>query len=99
MLALARKQDPYQFQWWALGLLGASPVEQNKKADKGIDGRINFHGDHGGGRTKQIIVRIWSVRLHRSEDGNGYLKMEEPNIRCKPEPHLRHRPETTGPLA
>ena len=35
--------DPYQFQWWALGLVGARPVEQKKGADKGIDGRITFH--------------------------------------------------------
>jgi len=37
------KDDPYQFQWWALGLVGARPVEQKKGADKGIDGRITFH--------------------------------------------------------
>jgi adenine specific DNA methylase Mod len=30
--------DPYQFQWWALGLADARPVEQKKGADKGIDG-------------------------------------------------------------
>jgi len=35
--------DPYQFQWWALGLVGARPVQQKKGADKGIDGRIYFH--------------------------------------------------------
>ena len=34
------KSDPYQFQWWALGLVGARPVEQKKGADKGIDGRL-----------------------------------------------------------
>jgi hypothetical protein len=40
--------DPYQFQWWALGLVGARPVEQKKGADKGIDGRIIFQGDKPG---------------------------------------------------
>jgi DNA modification methylase len=35
--------DPYQFQWWALGLVGARPAEQKKGADKGIDGRLYFH--------------------------------------------------------
>ena len=34
--------DPYQFQWWALGLVGARPAEGKKGADKGIDGRIYF---------------------------------------------------------
>jgi hypothetical protein len=49
--------DPYQFQWWALGLVGARPVEQKKGADKGIDGRIYFH-DEPGGKTKQIILSV-----------------------------------------
>jgi tRNA G10 N-methylase Trm11 len=26
------KDDKYQFQWWALGLVGARPVEQKKGA-------------------------------------------------------------------
>ncbi len=50
--------DPYQFQWWALGLVGARPVEQKKGADKGIDGRLFFHDDAAGGKTKQIIFSV-----------------------------------------
>lgn len=50
------KTDPYQFQWWALGLVGARPVEQKKGADKGIDGRLYFHEDGRKGReTKSAI--------------------------------------------
>jgi len=49
--------DPYQFQWWALGLVGARPVDEKKGADKGIDGRIYFH-DEPGGKTKQIILSV-----------------------------------------
>jgi len=49
--------DPYQFQWWALGLVGARPVEQKKGADKGIDGRLYFH-DEAGAETKQIILSV-----------------------------------------
>jgi hypothetical protein len=49
--------DPYQFQWWALGLVGARPVDQKKSADKGIDGRIYFHeGDPTD--VKQIILSV-----------------------------------------
>ena len=51
-------QDPYQFQWWALGLVGARPVEQKKGADKGIDGRLYFHDDHETRKTKQIIFSV-----------------------------------------
>ncbi|MGC9976007.1 MAG: DNA methyltransferase [Syntrophales bacterium] len=47
--------DPYQFQWWALGLVGARPVEQKKGADKGIDGRIIFQGDKPGNFESVIL--------------------------------------------
>jgi hypothetical protein len=50
------KNDPYQFQWWALGLVGARPVEQKKGADKGIDGRLYFHDEPKA--TKQIIFSV-----------------------------------------
>ena len=50
------QQDPYQFQWWALGLVHARPTEQKKGADKGIDGRIYFHDEGSGGKTKQAIL-------------------------------------------
>ena len=49
--------DPYQFQWWALGLVGARPIEQKKGADKGIDGRLYFH-EKDGGETKQVIFSV-----------------------------------------
>jgi DNA modification methylase len=55
--------DPYQFQWWALGLVGARPAEGKKGADKGIDGRIYFHeGDTK--NTKQIIFSVKAGKLH-----------------------------------
>jgi DNA modification methylase len=49
--------DPYQFQWWTLGLVGARPVEQKKGADQGIDGRLYFH-DEAKGKTKQIVISV-----------------------------------------
>ncbi len=49
------ESDPYQFQWWALGLVGARPVEQKKGADKGIDGRIIFQGDKPGNFESVIL--------------------------------------------
>ncbi len=54
------KEDPYQFQWWALGLVGARPVEQRKGADKGIDGRLYFHDEGPSGKTKQIVLSVKS---------------------------------------
>ena len=41
-------EDKYQFQWWALGQVGARPAEQKKGADRGIDGRLYFHDDESG---------------------------------------------------
>ncbi len=60
------KDDPYQFQWWALGLVGARPVEQKKGADKGIDGRIYFH-EGTPTDLKQVILSVKAgANLHRS---------------------------------
>jgi hypothetical protein len=58
------EQDPYQFQWWALGLVGARPVEQKKGADKGIDGRLYFHDDPNTRKTKQIIFSVKSGKTN-----------------------------------
>jgi len=52
------QQDPYQFQWWALGLVHARPTEQKKGADQGVDGRIYFHDEGTGGKTKQVILSV-----------------------------------------
>ncbi len=51
------ESDPYQFQWWALGLVGARPVDQKKGADKGIDGRIVFMGDKPG-TFESVILSV-----------------------------------------
>jgi len=53
------ESDRFQFQWWALGLVGARPVEQKKGADKGIDGRLYFH-EGPGNETKSIIFSVKS---------------------------------------
>src|SRR5690606_3955224 len=50
------EQDPYQFQWWALGLVGARPTDEKKGADRGIDGRIYFHDEGANGRTNSIVL-------------------------------------------
>ena len=77
-MALA-KENPYQFQWWALGLVGARPAEQRKGADKGIDGRLYFHDEGKGGKTKQIIlsVKSGSVSVSHIRDLRGVVEREE----------------------
>ncbi len=68
------RDDPYQFQWWALGLVGARPMEGKKGADKGIDGRLYFH-EGIVSETKQVILSVkagktstwrWSATLDTS---------------------------------
>jgi len=56
--ATLAEQDKYQFQWWALGLVGARPVEQKKGADHGIDGKILFRDDPKAPRPEQIIIQV-----------------------------------------
>lgn len=75
------EEDPYQFQWWALGLVGARPVEQKKGADRGIDGRLLFH-DEQGGKTKQVIfsVKAGHVSVNHVRDLRGVLDREQAAI-------------------
>jgi hypothetical protein len=89
--------DPYQFQWWALGLVGARPVEQKKGADKGIDGRIVFQGDKPGnfesvilsvkaGKTGSAHVRDLKGVIEREKAAIGVLiSMQEPTSSMKTE--------------
>jgi DNA modification methylase len=75
------QQDPYQFQYWALGLVGARPVEQKKGADKGIDGRLYFH-DERKGKTKQVVLSVKAGRVSVSDvrDLRGVLEREKAEI-------------------
>jgi site-specific DNA-methyltransferase (adenine-specific) len=61
---LASQPDKYQFQWWALGLIGARPAGDKKKgADKGIDGVISFIDDPTS-QPKRAIVQVKSGHVH-----------------------------------
>jgi len=56
--ATLAEDDKYQFQWWALGLVGARPVEQKKGADHGIDGKILFRDDPKAAKPEQIVIQV-----------------------------------------
>ena len=63
--ALAHQQPDgrYQFQWWALGLIGARPLGEKKKgADKGIDGVIHFIDDPSG-NVRRVVVQVKSGHI------------------------------------
>ena len=56
-------QDRYQFQWWALGLVGARPLgEKKKSADMGIDGVIHFIDD-ASGKPSRVMVQVKSGHI------------------------------------
>ena len=75
------EQDPYQFQWWTLGLVKARPADEKKGADRGIDGRRYFH-DEKGGKTKQIIfsVKAGHVTVSHIRDLVGVISREKAEI-------------------
>jgi site-specific DNA-methyltransferase (adenine-specific) len=56
--------DRYQFQWWALSLVKARPVQSTHKrgADQGVDGVINFFDDNSG-KPKRILVQVKSGKV------------------------------------
>ncbi len=77
------QDDPYQFQWWALSLVGARPTEQKKGADRGIDGRLYFHDENKFERkTKQIIfsVKAGHVQAAYVRDLRGVIEREDAQI-------------------
>lgn len=86
------EQDRYQFQWWALSLIKARPVGDQKKkgADEGIDGTLYFIDD---AKTppKKIVVQVKSGKVqvkdireliqvvHRAKATMGFfITLEEP---------------------
>jgi DNA modification methylase len=71
--------DKYQFQWWALGLVGARPVDEKKGADKGVDGRSYLRF---GDSTCQIIYSVKGGGLKATDvrDLRGVIDREKADI-------------------
>jgi hypothetical protein len=75
-------EDRFEFQCWALSLVGARPVEPKKGADQGIDGRLFFHDEGQHGRTKQVILSVKSgaVSVKDVRDLRGVIEREKAQI-------------------
>lgn len=73
-------EDAYQFQFWALGLVGARPDKEDEKkgADRGIDGRLHFQ-DPESGTYKDIIISVKSGKptVSHLRDLRGVMDREE----------------------
>lgn len=76
------ESDPYQFQFWALGLVGARPADEKKGADRGIDGRLYFHDEGPKGPTKQVIISVKAggVSAPHVRDLRGVVEREKAQI-------------------
>jgi DNA modification methylase len=55
------RTDPFQFQHWALGLVGARKHEVKRGPDKGVDGRMYLHDGRGG--HYQLVFSVKSGKL------------------------------------
>lgn len=62
------KSDRYQFQWWALGKVGARAVQEERKkgADSGIDGKLFFR-EKENGPVKLMVLQVKSGGLKLGE--------------------------------
>ena len=94
------RDDPYQFQWWALGLVGARPAEGKRGADRGIDGRIYFF-EGLGDKPKQIILSVKAGHVTASQvrDLRGVIEREQAPIGvllCMEEPTAPMRKEAAS---
>ena len=78
----------YQFEWWALSLVGAKPVggqagsrRGKKGSDKGIDGVINFfeQDDKGKPKPRKVIVQVKSGKVKSGDirDLKGTVEREK----------------------
>ena len=67
----------HHFQAWALGLVYARPIEVKIGADKGVDGRINFHeGDSSKPREVIISVKSGHVQARDVRDLAGTVESQ-----------------------
>jgi DNA modification methylase len=87
------RTDPYGFQWWSLGLIGARPAEGKKGADHGIDGRLFFFDDNATPKQVIVSVKAGKVQVPHVRDLVGVLDREKAQIGV-----LISLNEPTGPM-
>ncbi len=75
-------RDKYQFQWWALDRIGASPAGGDKKKgmDRGIDGVIPFMEGSMDRRRVIVSVKGGAVTSGHVRDLKGVLEREDAPI-------------------
>lgn len=72
------KQNKYQFQWWALSLIGARPYGDRKKgADTGIDGYCYFMNEKDKVKKAIVSVKGGDVSVSQIRDLVGVVDREK----------------------
>lgn len=69
-------EDRFQFQWWALGLVGARPVEQTRGADRGIDGKLFFETSSKNFQQVIFSVKSGGVSVRDIRDLRGVIERD-----------------------
>ena len=97
------ESEPFQFQAWALGLVGARVATSARRgADKGIDGKIVFQGDKPGSfETVVLSVKAGHTNVAHVRDLKGVLDREKAAIGVlismqEPTAPMRTEAVTTG---
>jgi site-specific DNA-methyltransferase (adenine-specific) len=69
----------YQFQWWALNLVDAMPLEgiEKKGSDRGVDGTITFTGKDSKLETVLVSVKSGHVNSSMVRDLKGAIEREK----------------------
>lgn len=74
-------EEPFQFQNWALGLVGARATSSaGKGADKGVDGKIIFQDEIGKFETVVLSVKAGHTGAAHVRDLKGVLEREKAAI-------------------
>jgi DNA modification methylase len=96
------KEDPFQFELWALSKVNARNADKRKGADRGVDGRFLFH-ETPGGKTKQVIISVKSGKAGppHVRDLRGVIEREDAEIGVlitmrEPTPAMRAEAATAG---
>ena len=71
-------QNKYQFQWWAVSLVGGQPYGDKKKgADTGIDGYLYFMDEKDKVRKAIIQVKAGAASVSQIRDLVGVIQREK----------------------
>ena len=74
-------QNKYQFQWWAVSLVGGQPYGDKKKgADTGIDGYLYFMDEKNKVKKAIIQVKAGGVSVSQIRDLIGVVQREQAGI-------------------